>query len=501
MNDGPGPDLLDALWRYKKFVVAVTLAVFALSTAVGLLLTGQATAEATVALKAPSAQNVVAPGVQGDAALGRYSSQRALFAQSDQVLRAAAARLPGSTLNRLRGAVTVEPSSASTSMVVRARAATAQQAVDTVAAVVQAYREQTREQVRERSSRVVDALQQQSDRLRATLRQTPSGPIAQSATQTLADITRQVVAVETDGATFDDGVDFVRAATPQSAVTPGLPYREMALGLLLGVAVASTAAWLRADRNRRLTRPRQAENMLEAPLLGELPRVRRTRRAGPPVTEINTHCRDILAPVLNGGFRGALMVTAATHGAGVSTLTLGLATAAAVEGLYVLVIDADPGSKGLTARLGLDRETPGFVEATLHKGPVGDLVQQVEVAPGVKLSALAAGNLPESEWPAPVRELPSGHVPTGSWAVTAAAVQALLDSTRRDFDMVVIDAPTPTGEYVSSVLTGMVDGVITVVRHHEEAERLAQLHHLYALNRAPVIGYIYNLAQRRDRAA
>ena len=500
MNDGPGPDLLDALWRYRRLVAAITLGVAALATAAGLLLGRQATAETTVALKTPSATNVLAPGVQGDAALARYSSQRALFARSDQVLDAAAARLAGSSRTALRSSVTVEPSANSTAMVVRATGDSSEEAVTVVGAVVQAYREQTRAQVRERSAAALDALRSESAKLRATIRNPPSQAVALSATETLADLTRQAVTVQTDSATFADGVDFVRAATLQSASSPTLPYREMALGLLLGLGLGGTAAWLRADRNRRVTRPRQAEPLLGAPLLGTLPRLRHSGSAATGA-ELVRHCRDAITPVLSGGFRGALLVTSVERGAGATTVALGMGTAAAAEGLQVLLVDADPARRGLSERLGLAADTPGLVEATEQDRNPSSLYQQVEVAPGVKVTALAAGNLPEPEPTRRVRSLPSGHRPSTAWSVTAAALHRLLDATTREFDVVVLDAPAPGGEYVSSVLTGMVDGVVVVVRQHAAAEKLSEVHHVLALNRAPVVGYVYTFADERDRVA
>jgi polysaccharide biosynthesis transport protein len=477
--DGAGPDLLDALWRYRRMVVLVTLLFLALSTGAGLLIGSQARAEATVALTAPSSQNVLSPGLQGDAALARYTQQRALFVRSDDVLTAAMTKLPGTTLSGLRGAVSVNPSSTSTSMVLVAKARTTAQAIEIVDRVVDAYRDETRKQVAERTSAALSSIEGNSAALRRTLAGQPTAAVASSAATTLSDLNRQASALQTDSAVFSDGVEFVQAATKESATGPKLPLRELALGLLLGLAVAGTAAWLRADRDRRVSRPRQAESLLGAPLLGELPQVRHPLLTPAARASIIRHCRDILAPVLATGFRGVILVTGAERQVGCSTATLGVAAAAAAEGLRVLVVDGDPGSKGLTNMLGISAKARGLVEASSGDGlPPSASYKELEVSAGLVVAALPAGNLPR-----------------GEWDVTAAGLNNLVNRLRAEFDVIVIDAPTPGGEYVSSVLSGMVDGVIAVVRRDAQAAKLAELHQVFTLNRAPLIGYVFNFAQ------
>ncbi len=477
----PGPGLMTAVRRYWDFILLVTVLVFALSTSVGYLLRGSAYAEASVALTAPTAQNVLAPGAAGDSALARYTSQRALFTESDEVLEVAAARAENMTVDRLRSALSVTPSSESTSMVVRVDARTPEHAVALVDLVVDAYALGTQRQVTDRTNAAVTAIDAQISELSAVLARNPSNAAAQSASDTISDLTRQRAARQTDSAVFNDGVDFVQAATVDSAVPESIPVRAMALGVLVGLAVGVSLAWWRADRDRRLSEARSAEDLIGAPLLGEVPQLRRAVRWPDESGEITRSCRDIVGPYIAAGSRGLMMVTSAEPGAGCSTTALGVAAAGAAEGLNVLVIDADPRTQGLTAALGLPDHLPGLVEAARnpHEDPIA-LTRRVLVAGDLTVSALPAG---------------SGQ--NGDVSVTAVGVQALLTRLTPLYDLVVVDAPAAGGDYLASTLTGMADAVVVVVRRDSRATRLSDLQRIFALNRAKVMGYVFTFSRSR----
>ena len=482
-RQAPSPDLMTAVRRYWDFVLLVTVLIFLLSTALGFALRPAAHAEASVALTAPGPDNVLSPGSQGDAALGRYTSQRALFTMSDEVLELAA---QGSdlTVDELRDAVEVTPSLGSTSMEVRVEARTPEAAVNLVDRVVDAYGVATTKQVADRTNAALTAIDAQITKLNTVLAANPTQAATQSAAITISDLTREAAARQTDSAVFGDGIDFVQAATIESAVPVGLPVRAMALGALVGLALACSLAWWRADRDRRLSTPASAEDVLGAPLLGEVPKVRHAVRWPEDSTEVVSHCRDIVGPYLASGSRGLLLVTGAERGAGCSTVALGIAAAGASEGLRVLVVDADPRTHGLTSLLDLPEDEPGLVEAA--RNPHSDLAEHtrdVFVARDLIVTAMPAGALPE-----------------GDWAVTAVGLQTLLTRLRPEYDLIVADAPTPGSEYLASMLTGMADAVVVVVRRDARAALLADVQRLFALNRARVMGYVFTFSPSRRGA-
>lgn len=480
--DDTGPDLLGAVWRFRWFVLVVTALVCAASAGVGLLLARGASATATVALTPPSATNVLVPGSQSDAALTRYTSSRALFVKSDDVLGNASRRLAGTTVAQLRTAVTATPATGSTSLTLQATGAGDAQAVLRVDSVVAAYREETARQVATRTGSALAAIEANAARLRATLAGNGSAGTAQSAATALAELTRQSNALQTDSASFDDGVDFVQAAGRAPAGSR-LPLREAALGALLGLAVAGALAWLRADRDRRVSRPGQAEPLLGVPVLGELPRQKQSPTSLDSRGDLTRRCREILAPLLGSRTREVIMVTSAERAAGCTTTTYGFAAAAAAESLRVLAVDGDPTGRGLSAALGLPPDTPGLGEAS--QGDAADIssyYREVEVGSGLKIAALSAGALP-----------------TGDWTVTANGLRRLLERLRPMFDVVLIDAPTPGSEYVSSVLLGMVDSVVVVVRRQGRVSRLTELRERVRLVDGPLLGTVFTFAAPRRR--
>lgn len=478
----PGPSLMTALRRYWDFVLLVTVLVFALSTSLGYVMRGSAYAEASVALTAPGSQNVLAPGASSDSALARYTSQRALFTESDEVLEVAAARAENMTVDRLRRAVTVTPSEDSTSMVVQVSASTPEHAVALVDLVVDAYALGTAKQVSDRTNAALTAIDAQITKLNTVLATNSTEAATQAAAATTSDLFREAAAQQTDSAVFNDGIDFVQAATVESATPVGVPVRAMALGLLVGLALAAGLAWLRADRDRRLSDARAAEDLLGAPLLGELPALGRSVRWPEASTDITRSCRDFVGPYLAAGSRGVLLVTSAETGAGCSTTALGVAAAGAAEGLNVLVIDADPRTHGLSSLLGLPDQLPGLAEASAdpHDDP-NRFTRRVLVGRDLKVSALPAGGTSDED------------------AITAVGLQAVLTRLRPDYDLIVADAPAAGGDYLASTLSGMADAVVVAVRRDSRATHLADLQRVFALNRAKVLGYVYTFSRSASR--
>ena len=86
MTDQNGPSLLGAMSRYRVMCALIVGAVAILSVVAALLTAGGATATATIGLRTPQVDNVLVPGLQGDASLGRYTAQRARFVTSDEVM-------------------------------------------------------------------------------------------------------------------------------------------------------------------------------------------------------------------------------------------------------------------------------------------------------------------------------------------------------------------------------------------------------------------------------
>lgn len=483
MDDPTAPGLLDAVWRYRWMVAVCGLVGLLLAAIVGAVFVPKASADATLALKTPTARSVIAPGIQGDASLNRYTSQRALFATNDDVISGAVKALGGWTVPQLESAVTVTPSSNNTSFVVKVNAATPQQAVDAVNAVVDSYKAASRKQVEAATAATLAPITANIDAIQKQLAGGADGQTKLALAQTLTSLQQQKSAIESDSSLFGDGVDFVQAASLANATGQKIPYTQLALGLLLGLLVGMGLAWWRADNNRRVERPGQAAEIIDTELLGEIEDLRRPVTTDSDRAEILQSTREILAPVLGRVVPGSILVTSGAPGAGATVAASGVAAAAAAEGLRVAVIDGDMVTGGLSAQLGLPADGPGLVEAA--GDPASDLaslMQIVEVSPGIKVAALSYG-----------RTTP------GMPGVNAASLTAFVARLRKTFDVVVVDAPTARHDYVASVLSGIVDHVLVVVARGTLTADLEDLDKLLTASRATVTGYVYTFAKPSRR--
>ena len=484
-----GPDLLSAVRRFLPQVLALSLVCALLAVAVAMLSSSQqAFAEGSVALKAPSQINVIAPGAQGDASLARYASQRALFMQSDTVLEAAAEQLVGISPAELRRTTTVKPSLTTTSMVVRAQAPTIQGAQDVVNALIGAYRTETARQVADRNTVALDSIAKTSARLQASLAADPSQATSQATAIALADLTQRSAAQQADSAVYGDGVDFVQAPGPGSSGTPGIPLRQTALGGLLGLVLGCTAAWLRADRHPLLGGPVEVEAVLGAARLATLP-PRRSWTAGADVQRGLLECgREVLAPLLRAGMPALVLVTGTGPGtrAGCTATATGLTAALATEGLKPLLIDGD--ARGATAALGLDRDPSGLVDVLLKESEdPRDFSHEVEL--------IGAG---------PVFFLPAGRPSAQGQSFSTSTVKRGFERLRAAFEVVVLDTPLATGDLLPSVVIGVVDVVVLVVRKGTPLAELVELTATLRANEARIAGFVFDegrpVRRRRGKA-
>jgi capsular exopolysaccharide synthesis family protein len=140
-----------------------------------------------------------------------------------------------------------------------------------------------------------------------------------------------------------------------------------------------------------------------------------------------------------------VLVTAARHGEGASTVAVGLATALAKEReTRVLLVEANLRAPSL-ARLLVAQPNGGLSEFINGQVTAEAAIARVE---SLNLSMIVAGN-------------------TGRQSVDLEQVSSLLARLRPQFDFIVIDSP-PVNRYAdASILAPKVDGVILVV----EADR------------------------------
>lgn len=245
----PGPSVLHAMWRYRWMCVWIVLVATALSGFVGMYLASPAKATATLALKTPRQSNVLSPGIQGDASLARYTAQRARFIFSDAVMGAVAKEIGEDDLDTIRKRITADPATTSNVINISVTASSPSAAVKLASAILASYRSETLAQVKGLSKSAIDSISSAQNQLRAQLANSPAATVDASVAASLSQLQLQASDIDSSSALLGDGVEFVVAPTLGSVETAGLPSRELTLGFLVGLIVAGSAAWTRADRN------------------------------------------------------------------------------------------------------------------------------------------------------------------------------------------------------------------------------------------------------------
>jgi capsular exopolysaccharide synthesis family protein len=273
---------------------------------------------------------------------------------------------------------------------------------------------------------------------------------------------------------------------PQEPVRPR-PARDLGLALLLGLACAVAAAFVRDYLDTSVGRPRDVRR-LGLPLLGVIPENRASRapliargQRREAFAEGYRVLRASLPPRQDGGGQ-VLLVTSTLAGEGKSLTSANLALTLAAGEERVLLIDADL-RRPVLHQLLRTRPVPGLVEAMIDTGESARAIRRVE---GSRLSFLPCGT--------PLERSPADLLASG-------AMRELIARLRPDYDRIVLDTP-PAGAIADAlVLSRLADGVL-VVAHSGKVARGELLHVLDRLASAgaPLWGVILNRA-RPDRHA
>ena len=244
-----------------------------------------------------------------------------------------------------------------------------------------------------------------------------------------------------------------QAQPPTAPSSPSLR-RNIAIALLLGLALAGGLVFVRNEIDDRLRVPEDVESKLHLPLLGVIPRLGKDENARQMLddpksvlSESYSALRTTLMYSTREGLPGILLVTSAQAAEGKTTTSFAIARAFARVGKRVLLLDADlrrPAVHklvGVPNKVGLSTVLVG--EATLEQ-------------------AAAATDLPG------LTVLPAGPPPPSpAELLSSPRMAALLDQLEGMFDLVVIDSAPVLGLADSTELAALADGVMLIV----EADR------------------------------
>jgi Mrp family chromosome partitioning ATPase len=295
------------------------------------------------------------------------------------------------------------------------------------------------------------------------------------------------------------------------------PKKNAIFGFVIGLLLASVAAYLLERLDRRLRSLDRVEPVLGAPILAALPAARRPivlREGRPspsrfllePLRRLHTTLK-LTEPIAQerAGSPRVLLFLSPDAGDGKSTLVANLALVQSDAGERVAVVEGNlrrpvmakllnvPGSFGLVDVL-TGAQTVDEAMQTVQGSRAADAEQQggADASVATVVRSRSIGSL---------SVLTSGQEAANPPALLAGAPMAdLLRGLADDYDSVLIDVPSPLEVSDAMPLLPVVDAIVLVARmgHTREtsAQKLVQL--LTRVSSAPVLGVAVNCASQRD---
>ncbi len=426
-------------------------------------------------------------------------------------------------LRAAHGRATAAASGSSDFITITTEARGPKPAVNLADAYAQAYiKRQRSEYLRNVRAQIVNA-RAQLRRIEAPAPVTGKGakPTATSNTATLqaANLASKISQLESTLSTFA-GVQQVSPAKASPLPVSPTPKKNAIFGFVLGLVLASVAAYILSRFDRRIRSLADVESAFHAEILAALPAVRSPivrpdGQRGPaksmiePLRRLQTTLQlgDLLALSRDRSPRVILFLSP-DAGDGRSTLIANLARVQADGGERVAVIEADF-RRPTQSRLFDLQGQHGLADVLAGRVPVGQAMQSGQATPrldGAVSSGGAAGDggvstVVESSGVGTLSVLVGGSAPANPPALLASEEMAqLLHSVAGEYDYVLIDAPPPLEVSDAMALLKLVDGIVIVARigHTRDvsAERLAQL--LGRTASAPLLGAVANGVPRKD---
>ncbi|MHB8449152.1 MAG: tyrosine-protein kinase domain-containing protein [Mycobacteriales bacterium] len=286
----------------------------------------------------------------------------------------------------------------------------------------------------------------------------------------------------------------VRVSVVQGATTPTAPVSpkktlDLALGLLVGLALGVGGAVLRETLDTSVKTPEELTELAGAPTVGvisydtDAPTHPLILHAGPGTARAEAYrqLRTNLQFIDVDARPRSIVVTSSLPGEGKTTSTCNLAIALAQGGARVVLVDADLRNPGVAGYLGLE----GAV------GLTSVLVGQVSLDIAVQ------------RWGNQLFDvLPSGPVPPNpSELLGSRQMTGLLRTLEGRYDLVLVDAPPLLPVTDAAVLATLTSGAVFLVRQgHTRREQVVRAVASLTAVDARLLGGVLNMAPAKESA-
>ncbi len=239
-----------------------------------------------------------------------------------------------------------------------------------------------------------------------------------------------------------------------AALVPGAPYapsptRNLAIALVLGIALAAGLAVLRETFDDRVRSLDDVEDKLGLPLLGHTPHVDRqdievqgTDRFS-ALMEAYSSIRATLDFALPR-HRNVIQFTSSQQNEGKSTTAVILAELFASLGRKTLLVDVDLRRPSVASLLDMERPKVGIVEVLLGH---------------VELEAAVVKGVHENLEILPVGEIP----PNPTELLASREMQQFIEKYRHEYSLIIFDSCPVLGLADAPTLASLVDGTVFIL--------------------------------------
>lgn len=271
-----------------------------------------------------------------------------------------------------------------------------------------------------------------------------------------------------------------RASVPGSPTSPNVA-RTGILGFAVGLVVALLVAFVRDSLDRRLHSAQDVHDELELPVVGRVGAAAfaypgLASKQGPAMLENDFEAfrvlrRNIDFLAQNGTPPRTILVTSPVAAEGKSTVSLSLASAAALAGQRVLLLECDLRKPSLARRLNVPRE-PGLTEYLNGNASPSDILRvvplseprQLEVAAGSQNGGAAAARGKRAPEANVICVTAGGPVANAPELLQSQRFKDMLAKVSRAYDLVIMDGSPLLAVADPLELVPLVDCVLVCVR-------------------------------------
>jgi non-specific protein-tyrosine kinase len=457
-------DYLRVVRRNWKIVALFTVALTGLG--LGISLAQSPTYEATASVGYTEVQLQLGPLSGGQSSLTVApqirSAQIAQEVTSPQITRRAKRSLKTKlSAKELQDSVSAAVSLTTNLVEITAKASTAKLAVR----IADAYAEQTAKQLNHDYAAQLKGI---AAELEKQIKAAPKSPSPAFPGALISGLKAQLSRIRV-AQTAPDPARVAEKATPPPTASSPATTRNTIIGAVLGLVFGLLAAFARDSLDRRLHSAHEIHTETGMPILGRVSQSvlgspGLARNGGPPM--LDTDFESFRTLRANLGVLGVdpavrlLLVTSGLPEEGKTTVSISLASAAALTGQRVLLVECDLRRPTFAKRMGISRG-PGMTEYLMGTADPQEILQTVSlvtpasptVAPGAGVSGGALVCITAGAPVANPAEL-----------LVSPRFKQMLEKLRKAYDLVVIDSGPILAVVDPLELVPQVDGVLVCVR-------------------------------------